>query len=126
MAALGGAAASWPLAVRAQQDDPRTAHQRAPQRSRRTWYLELLDCRGLLRTPAQLSATAKAQDGCVIAQVPFRSTHYLTDGGIFDNLGVAEILHLVGSLGWAPEQLMGRPIVVGGFTGRPGSEPPEK
>ena len=48
----------------------------------------------------------------------FHATHYLTDGGIFDNLGVAEIHHIIDNLGEGPEPL-DKPIMKGGFTRSP-------
>jgi len=49
------------------------------------------------------------------AEVLFHATHYLTDGGIFDNLGVAQIFHILNNLGVGP-QPPNKPTMKAGYT----------
>ena len=65
--------------------------------------------------PVRIRATGLTQ-----GEAHFNATHYLTDGGIFDNLGLAEILHIIDNIGLDP-QLLSQPIMKAGFTGLGGS-----
>lgn len=71
--------------------------------------------------PVRIRAT-----GLYAEEARFLSTHYLTDGGVFDNLGVAEMFHVIENIGLSPE-LRDRPIIIGGFNRSPSArESPER
>jgi predicted acylesterase/phospholipase RssA len=75
-----------------------------------------------LFTPVRIRAGGLSQNE---AEGPLRSIHYLTDGGVFDNLGVAKVLHVIENLGL---DVVDRPVIKGGYTrsGVGDDLPPEK
>lgn len=66
--------------------------------------------------PVRIRATGLDPQG----EALFHATHYLTDGGIFDNLGLAGIFHILDNFGMGPEPA-DKPIMKGGFGGLGGS-----